>query len=224
MALEEITRLDDSIQKLENSLGVPKGTVLNLEDEDDWSLVIKLHALIETAMAELITVTIGKPKLKKIFNRISMNGMTGKKEYLKALGVLSNKEDKYLERLSWIRNQFAHNVKYIGQDFNSFFAEAPKNEKDKFLTAISPKPAKERTPEEEQDILGEPSKYIWAVGVWLLTNVQTEIEKQRNNLKMSLEDWKKLTEALSKAIVPSPFPIHRGSTLLTADSDNRSNS
>ena len=46
---------DESLQELELDLGLPKGFCFKLLEEDDWSFVIKLHALLESAVSELIT-------------------------------------------------------------------------------------------------------------------------------------------------------------------------
>ncbi len=41
---------DESLQELELDLGLPKGFCIKLLEEDDWSFVIKLHALLESAV------------------------------------------------------------------------------------------------------------------------------------------------------------------------------
>jgi hypothetical protein len=46
---------EESLEALELDLGLPKGFCVKLIEEDDWSFVIKLHALLENAVSELIT-------------------------------------------------------------------------------------------------------------------------------------------------------------------------
>ena len=47
---------DESIQELEQALGLPKGFCFKLIEEDDWSFVLKLQALLESAISDLLSV------------------------------------------------------------------------------------------------------------------------------------------------------------------------
>ena len=46
--------MDEGIVEFEKKLGVPSGFVKKLLDEDDWSFIIKLHALFEASCAHLL--------------------------------------------------------------------------------------------------------------------------------------------------------------------------
>ena len=48
--------------------GISEDFLENLYSEpDDWSLVVKLSALIEAAMTHLVTEAVGKPELRDAF-------------------------------------------------------------------------------------------------------------------------------------------------------------
>jgi hypothetical protein len=59
--------LGDSIGRLESDCGLPEGFCVNLLQEDDWSFVIKMHSLLETAVSQLLTNALGRNELADIF-------------------------------------------------------------------------------------------------------------------------------------------------------------
>jgi hypothetical protein len=51
------------LESLEKDLGLPRGFCFRLRHEDDWSFVVKLHALIESAAeAGDSLVRLGNPR------------------------------------------------------------------------------------------------------------------------------------------------------------------
>ena len=57
----------DAINELENDTGVKEGFFISLLKEDDWSFIIKIHALYEAAITSLILNKLGQPTLEKIY-------------------------------------------------------------------------------------------------------------------------------------------------------------
>lgn len=49
-----ITNPEEALNGLEELLGLKKGFIWNLLGEDDWSFVIKLHAVIESCINQVI--------------------------------------------------------------------------------------------------------------------------------------------------------------------------
>jgi len=56
--------LEDSLTILEKNCGSPTGFCLTLFEEDDWSFVINLHALLESAISQLLTHAVGREDLR----------------------------------------------------------------------------------------------------------------------------------------------------------------
>ena len=83
--------LADLVPLLEQKLGLKPGFLESLDDENenDWSFVIKVHALIEAAISHLLTEDLCRPELADLFSRLDMsNKATGKAAFVKALNLL----------------------------------------------------------------------------------------------------------------------------------------
>jgi len=119
---------DESLRELELDLGLPKGFCNKLLEEDDWSFVIKLHALLESALSELITRALQRKQLSDIFSRIEMsNTKTGKLAFVRALNLLPAGHIQFMRKLSELRNVIAHKIQNTGINLvETFKAETAK--------------------------------------------------------------------------------------------------
>jgi len=52
---------------IEEDLGLPTGFCVRLQNEDDWSFVVKLHALLESAASDFLAKAFGRQELADIF-------------------------------------------------------------------------------------------------------------------------------------------------------------
>lgn len=110
-----------SLSQLEKSLDLPERFLEKLVAEDDWSFVIKLHALIEAALSYLLTETVGEPRLLEVFSRIELsNSQTGKLVLAKHLDLIDSDTRQFIRNVSEIRNQFVHNVANVNLSLNDF--------------------------------------------------------------------------------------------------------
>lgn len=123
---------DEILQALEKDLGLPPGFCVRLNEEDDWSFVIKLHALLESAASHFLTRAIGREELADIFTRIAMSDKrTGKIAFIRQLNLLPVGHTKFIEGLSEIRNQVVHQIANVEFSLVEYFKaqEAKRNEK-----------------------------------------------------------------------------------------------
>lgn len=61
------------INTLETEIGIASGFFERLlQDGDDWSFVIKLHALAEAALTHLLTAAVGREELSDLFSSLPM--------------------------------------------------------------------------------------------------------------------------------------------------------
>ncbi len=112
----------ESLEALELELGLPKGFCWRLVAEDDWSFVIKLHALLESAVAGQITRAFERKELADIFARLEMsNTKTGKLAFIKALSLLPSGHIQFLRSLSELRNALVHNVQNVAVGLVEYF-------------------------------------------------------------------------------------------------------
>lgn len=126
----------DLIPLLERKLGVEQGFFesLDREDETDWAFVIKVHALIEAAISHLLTESLNRPELNKLFSRLDMsNATTGKTAFAKALGLLDAPEHLFIRSLSEMRNKLVHDVRNVNFDLSSYVEEMNQKDQDAFL-------------------------------------------------------------------------------------------
>jgi hypothetical protein len=53
-----LDKIPKNIKDIERDLGLPIGFLVTLKEEDDWSFIIKLHALFEAAYSHLLSQTL----------------------------------------------------------------------------------------------------------------------------------------------------------------------
>jgi hypothetical protein len=119
----EIEKLDDSLARLERDCDLPSGFCLALLHESDWSFIIKLHALLETAVSQLLVQSLGRRELADVFARLEMsNSKSGKLAFVNALRLLPKVQVEFIRALSELRNQLVHRVKNVGFNLTEHFS------------------------------------------------------------------------------------------------------
>jgi len=120
---------------LEHKLGVESGFFASLDgdDENDWSFVIKTHALIEAAISHLLTEHLKRPELAGTFSRLEMsNEATGKVAFATALGLLEKPERRFIISFSELRNMLVHDVRNVNFDLASHVQGMDQKDQDTF--------------------------------------------------------------------------------------------
>jgi DNA-binding MltR family transcriptional regulator len=120
---------------LETNLGLEQGFFesLDSDDEHDWSFVIKAHALMEAAVSHLLTEASKRPELADIFSLLDMsNKATGKVAFVKALGLLDEKERRFVSAFSELRNRLVHDVRNVGFDLQKHVESLSAKEREIF--------------------------------------------------------------------------------------------
>ncbi|HSG21963.1 MAG TPA: hypothetical protein VLA64_03300, partial [Azonexus sp.] len=109
---ESFFPIDKGIIELEAKIGVRPGFFAALREEDDWSFVIKLHALFEAACTHLLLFHFKEPELSEVFSRLELsNKTTGKIAFLSKLGLIGKENRRLLSTLSELRNSLVHDVR-----------------------------------------------------------------------------------------------------------------
>jgi hypothetical protein len=119
-------------------LGIRSGLLTELmTDGDDWSFVIKSHAVIEGAVTHLIVATIRQPQVHDVFARLELsNEATGKLAVAKKLDLLPKPHRRFIRALSELRNQLAHDVRNVDFSFSSYLAQMDAGQRKTFDTAF----------------------------------------------------------------------------------------
>lgn len=112
MELPADFKVDAGILELEAKIGVRENFFKDLLAEDDWSFVIKLHALFEAACTHLLLFHFKEPDLTDIFARLELsNKTTGKIAFLGKLELLGKDNRRLVAALSEMRNSLVHDVR-----------------------------------------------------------------------------------------------------------------
>jgi hypothetical protein len=134
--MEELSPLA-LIAGLEKDLTLPPGFVANLVKEDDWSFIIKSHALLEASLSHLITSVIGRQELRPIFARLeTSDNRRGKIAFVEALGLLGSTDRRFIQKLSELRNLLVHNVSMVGFSLPSYVASLDPNQFTSFVNSF----------------------------------------------------------------------------------------
>jgi hypothetical protein len=127
-APSDMRPLDDSIQAFARDLGLPEDFFRSLLGESDWSFVIKLHAVIESAVSHLLAGTLGRSDLLGLFGRLELgNPTTGKLAFGKALNCLDDDERGFIRQLSELRNSLVHDVRNVSFSFTNYISALDPN-------------------------------------------------------------------------------------------------
>ncbi len=119
-------------------LGLTHSPLRSLENEDDWTFVIKMYAVVEAALNHLLMVRLNDPKLSEIIAKLPTNDQRrGKMALVKAYRLLSEDSCLFVRLFSEIRNIAVHDAKSFNLDLTKYVAALEDNEKPKWKKALS---------------------------------------------------------------------------------------
>ena len=109
-----------TVAKLEAELGIESGLLEKMFDDDDWSFVIKTHAVLEAAVTHLLAGALNEPRLVPFLARLELSGTTiGKLPVVKALELLGDEERRFVRSMSELRNDLVHDIRNLGFTFKT---------------------------------------------------------------------------------------------------------
>ncbi len=95
-----------------------------INDGDDWSFVVKGHALLEAAFNQFLVQALGRPSLSTFIARMQLGGgRTGKLAMAVAIGGITPGTNTFANRLNEIRNTVVHDVDNTSFSFSSLTKE-----------------------------------------------------------------------------------------------------
>jgi len=122
------------IQRIERGLQLPDDFLVGLLNErDDWSFVIKTHALIELAVNHALIATLRKPEVSKVIERLELsNQATGKLALIKSLALLDKEHRSFIRWLSELRNHLVHDARNVAFDLDRYGNDLDRKEANLF--------------------------------------------------------------------------------------------
>ena len=129
--------VDKTIAKLESEMSLPNGFFDALYMEDDWSFILKCHALMESACSFLLTAYFDNPNYEDVFARLEMSDKKkGKMAFLEATGLIVPEEAKFIIGLSELRNKLVHNIHGVRFKFSEHVSSMDKNQRRVFAESF----------------------------------------------------------------------------------------
>jgi len=120
---EEVMR---HVEALETEMGVPAGFFRQLGVEKDWSFIIQLHALVESALAHAILLRLADKRLEEFVSRLNVgNNRMGKAGLAVALGLLEPHDLEFVAILSEFRNRLVHDARQVGFSLADYLRSLP---------------------------------------------------------------------------------------------------
>jgi hypothetical protein len=129
------TGLVQHLTEMEREIGLPDRFLLDLVEESDWSFVIKLHALLEAALAQALVAEIGDTRLSEIVSRLTLQN---KLRWAGTLGILGPPDTTLMDRLARIRNYAAHSLDGLSFTFSGYVESLSAEERSSTLKALLP--------------------------------------------------------------------------------------
>lgn len=134
---DPIIKFLNSFGRMEDDLHLPNGFLMSLRREDDWSFVIKVHALIEAAVTHLLVAAIKDQRLVSVFQMLELsNSRTGKAAFLDALELIDSPQKRFIRKLSELRNSLVHDVRNVSFSFGEHIASLDCNQKKQWKIAF----------------------------------------------------------------------------------------
>jgi len=102
-------KLHHHIKSLSESMGLGSDFLHDLDEEDDdWSFVVKLHAVLEAAVNELLKAKLAEPGLASML--IGRLQLQSRIDILETIGVIDKDASKRMGALAKLRNKLVHDV------------------------------------------------------------------------------------------------------------------
>lgn len=128
---------DAEVRALERRLGLPEGFWAHLSDEDDWSCVVKLNALIEAACTHALIARLRCPEIAEPLAHLELAGSkSGKTAFLSALGCITRQQTTFIRKLAELRNDLVHNVANAGFEFRAFMGAMEGGRRREFVKGL----------------------------------------------------------------------------------------
>lgn len=187
MSDSQVDQQFEAIEELEATIGLPAGFFKGLYMEDDWSFVVKLHALIEAAITHLLVEHMNDPRLLEPLSHLPLSDKTaGKMAFVKRLDLLDQPYRRYVAKLSELRNNLVHNVsqtRFMFTDMvSSLTASQQRDLASSFAVGL-----RADTEMRTREFMTNPKSMIWISALCLLSIVSArkKIAASKRELEIS---------------------------------------
>lgn len=93
------------LHRLEQGLDVVPGFLAELEGGDEWSYVVKMHALVEATLTRRLLAAVGRAELDSTLHRLELGThRRGKLAFVRALRLLGDADIRFVRFLDEVRS------------------------------------------------------------------------------------------------------------------------
>lgn len=204
--------LDEVFRNNHEKLNEANDFLANLAKEDDWSFVIKSHALIEASVTNLITSVLGNEQIYNLIERLPLSDTRiGKIVFGKNLGILDDNQRRFIKWYSELRNHLVHKVENIDFSFEEHWKTLDKNQRNACLEAIDTAGTKKTPNTDFRNLIEKQTKIaLWITIISLISfneayasqpNLQKNIDKTAaSTTQAHIKDQDKLIKAQNDLI------------------------
>ena len=185
------SEIQSKVDEFESRLGLAQGFYNDLLNEDDWSFVIKISALIEAACTHILSYKVRYPDLEDNFTYLEQgNKKVGRVALLKKIGALYENQTKALYALAELRNSLAHDVRNTNFRFDEHMASLDANQKRNFIAHFGQSLREEidingTIVRREQFVIENPKLGIWFTCHEIIACLYIEIELTDADTKLA---------------------------------------
>lgn len=105
--------------------------------DNDWQFIVKLHAMIETALNAVLVKQFAAPELARVIAKLdTSNPQTGKVAFAKALQILEPQSGVFIQKLSELRNLCVHDVRNFKFDLDAHLGSLSDKARNELLKPI----------------------------------------------------------------------------------------
>jgi hypothetical protein len=166
-----------AIRELERVIGAPDRFFVSLLQESDWTFVVKLHTLFESAVTHHIVLELKRPELREFVSRLDMSSDVGSKLAIaKALNIMPTHDRGLIRLLSSARNNIVHNVDSHPFSLEKFICGLPKQKHDEYVKNVSvawsdPVKIGDYSVSKATYVRENPKTCFWFRGISVLLNI-----------------------------------------------------
>jgi energy-converting hydrogenase A subunit M len=154
----------EAVEALVKELSLPEGFYDELLQEDDWSFIIKLHALVEAAVTGLLLEALGQKELHDVISKLALSDKyMGKMAIIKSLSLLKDEYRRFIVTLSQVRNDFVHDVSNVSASLKEYIVNSTKFDSftEAFCLGKAPVEFDERKLGNKEYMREDPKQVIW---------------------------------------------------------------
>ena len=163
------------------ALGLPPDFDKKLLRDDDWSLVIKLHALVEAALTNALVAHVGVEGTRDVFSRLQVGGRTGKVAFAKALDFSDTTEIRFVQALSELRNKLVHNVRNVNFKLKNHIESLSVSDRRMFVRNlcymyVQDEKSTKSLDDAVKQVLARPKKALWRSGLQVIAVLYLQLQ------------------------------------------------